>query len=151
VSVVLEFPWERFHTPPPGNLRFQVTYGDRQTVCSEVTGLAHPAPLRTRMSLERDGQPVSDAVAYANPDGQPGCAGLTVVQSLDGTTMTPCADEELIACDLPAGTYALSVSALDASDLVCYSAAVDLEVSPLPSEEPEPVVLSSGDATACWE
>jgi len=149
-SVTLDFPWERFLSPPPGNLRFQVTYDDPDTVCSEVPALAQ-GPLRTRMGLARGGQPVAGVVAYANPAGQPGCAGLSAAQSLDGTTLAPCADDELIACDLPAGSYALSVSALDASDLVCYGATVDLEVTPLAPEEPEAVVLPSSDATACWE
>jgi hypothetical protein len=149
-SVTLEFPWEGFLSPPPGNLRFQVTYDDADTVCSAVPALAQ-GPLRTRMGLARGGQPVAGVVAYANPAGQPDCAGLGAAQSLDGTTLAPCADDELIACDLPAGRYALSVSALDASDLVCYGATVDLEVTPLLPEAPAAVVLSSGDATACWE
>ncbi len=149
-SVVLEFPWDLFFDPPQGNLRFQVTYDDEDTVCSEVTGLAQ-GPLRTRMQLAAGGTPVTGAVAYPNPDGQTDCAGLTGALTLDGAQLSPCADDALIVCDLPAGTYQLSVSALDASDLICYAATVDLDVDPAPPEEPQPAVVASSDATQCWQ
>lgn len=119
-------------------------------MCSAVTGLAQ-GPLRTRMSLSEDGQPVTNSNAFTNPTGQTDCTGLTLAQPVDGATLAPCTDDELIVCDLPAGDYQLTISALDASDLVCYGATVDLEVTPVPPEEPEPVVVATSDATACWE
>lgn len=150
-AAILDFPWESFTPSLAGNLGFTVTYDDDETSCSEVTGLAH-GPLQTRLALADGlGQPVTGEVAYSNPDGLTACAGLFAAQPLDGLSLAPCRNEALLVCDLQAGDYLLSVAALDASDMVCFDATVEVEVTPLPLEEPVAVVLTSLDASACWE
>lgn len=147
----LDFPWAGFTPPLSGSLGFVVAYDEEDLLCSEVTGLAH-GPLRTRLGLvDAEGQAVTGAVAYLNPDSATTCAGLTAAQAVDGVAFAPCSDEALLVCDLQAGDYLLSVAAEDASDLVCFDATVEVEVTPLPLEEPIAVVLTSYDASACWE
>ncbi|MDY0004013.1 MAG: hypothetical protein RBU30_22130 [Polyangia bacterium] len=147
----LGFPWASFDPPLYGNLGFFLAYDEEDTLCSEVTGLAH-APIRTRMGLADSlGQAVTGLVAYSNPGGELACAGLTAAQAVDGVTLAPCLDDALLLCDLEAGDYELTVEAADASDMVCFGAAVEVEVTPLPPEEPFAVVLTSYDASACWE
>ena len=147
----LDFPWGSFTPPLSGNLGFFVAYDEETALCSDVTGLAH-APLGTRIGLTDDqGQPVTGLAAFANPDNATSCAGLTAAQAIDGLMLAPCRDEALLVCDLEAGDYLLTVAAADASDMVCFDATVEVEVTPLPLEEPIAVVLTSLDASACWE
>lgn len=151
VGGLVNFPWEVFSPPVSGNLRVELAYGDAGTMCSEVEGLA-AGPLFARFGMtDSQGAPVTGVVAYANPTGQTDCDGLTVAQQVDGVSLEPCTDDELILCDLLAGGYQVTLAALDASDLVCYGATVDVEVTPLAPQEPSLVVLATSDASACWE
>ena len=144
----LAFAWSDFTTDLRGVLRLdlQVDGG----ACEAVSGLAHP-PLAVRLGLRDAGdQPVSGAVAYANPQGASDCTGLSPAITADGTTLAACPATELILCDLPAGQYQVSAAAVDASDLVCYAAEQTVQVAPLPPEAAELLDLTTTDATACW-
>ncbi len=149
-STTLNFGWSDFTVPIVGNTRFELLVANSITQCSEVDTLAH-GPLATRMMLTDDqGTPVVGATAYANPDAQMDCAGLSGDITLDGTTLGACHDVEQIICGLQVGDYTLSVQAHDASDLLCYSADLPLTVG-LEVGEPESLTLrASTDATDCW-
>ncbi|MFH2007181.1 MAG: hypothetical protein ABI333_11390 [bacterium] len=147
----LNFAWSDFTIPIEGNARFELLVANTITSCSEVPDLAN-GPLFTRMLLTAaGGTPIPTAEAQPNPDGQTDCTGLAAGQTLDGTTVAGCQDVEQIICGLQVGDYTLSVEALDASDLVCYGADLELHVG-LTVGDPERLVLrATQDATACWE
>ncbi len=149
-STRLDFAWSSFTVPILGNARFELVVGNVITQCSEVDDLAN-GPLSTRMLLADDqGTPVAGAQAYPNPDSQLDCTDLTGGVSLDGTTLGPCQDVEQIICGLQVGSYTLSVQALDASDLLCYSADLALTVN-LDVGDPSRLTLQAvADATDCW-
>lgn len=149
-STSLDFHWSDFTVPITGNARFELKVTTDATECSEVADLAN-GPLSTRMLLTDDqGLPVPAAQAFANPDAQVDCAGLTGGITLDGTTLGPCHDVEQIICGLQVGVYTLSVAAHDASDLECYSADLPLTVE-LDVGDPQQLVLeATTDATDCW-
>lgn len=148
-SATLHFAWEDFTNDLRGSLRLSLLV-DGGSCSDAVAALAHP-PLAVRLGLlDAGSQPVVGAVAFANPAGQLDCAGLTPALTADGTSLGACPDAELILCELPAGDYTVSVGALDASDLVCYSAEEALTVAPGSAEAPVDLDLATTDATACW-
>jgi hypothetical protein len=149
-DITLDFTWSDFIVPILGNARFELRVDNAITHCSDVPDLAQ-GPLATRMVLTDDqGATVPTATAFANPDAQLDCDGLTGGTTLDGTTLGACHDVEQIICGLQVGDYTLSVQAHDASDLLCYSADLALTVG-LEVGDPERLVLGATlDATDCW-